>query len=80
MHPNLCNDLKDAADAAEKLGTTGTTLFYCENYTSPLHKDDDSVRGLCAQYRLNAQKEYREYAFIYAEYGFYVVSQANSLW
>ena len=67
---------------AEKLGTLASTLFHCENYTSPLHGDDDEIRGLCAQYFLDPSlpEDLHEYGFIYLKYGFYMVSRTNSLW
>ena len=72
--------LKEATEAGDKLGVFGTTLYSCKNYTSPLHLDDDISPGLCAQFELQAKKFLAEYAFIYADYGIYVVTQPNSLW
>ena len=72
--------LKEATEAGDKLGVLGATLYSCKNYTSPLHLDDDISPGLCAQFQLQAKKILAEYAFIYAEYGIYVVTQPNSLW
>lgn len=76
----MCEELREVAFAAEKLGTVGTTLYICENFTSELHQDKDAVRGLCAQFELIADASLKEYAFIYATYGLYVVSQGNALW
>jgi len=72
--------LQKATKEAEKLGISGATAYLCNNYTSPLHRDDDSSSGLCAQYELQALKKYLEYSFIYADYGLYMVSRYNSLW
>lgn len=80
VHPEMCKDLKEIASETEKLGITGSNLYLCDNFTSALHQDKDAVRGLCAQFELTADSELREYAFIYATYGLYVVSQSNSLW
>lgn len=74
------NALKDATEAGDKLGVFGATLYICKNYTSPLHVDDDISPGICAQYQLQANKDLDEYAFVYADYGIYIVSQSNSLW
>lgn len=49
-------------------------------YTSPLHKDKDATRGLCAQYELCADEELDEYAFVYGDYRIYIISRSNSLW
>lgn len=74
--------LKEATEAGDKLGVSGATLYSCKNYTSPLHLDDDISPGICAQFELQANTDpgLCEYAFIYAEYGIYFVSQPNSLW
>lgn len=77
-HFKLCQALKQITTDTERLGVTGTSLYYCDNFTSPIHRDKDAVRGLCAQYELRA--EAKAYSFIYAEYGIYVVSQSNSFW
>ena len=76
----LFSALKDATEAGDKLGISGATLYRCTNYASPLHCDDDIAPGLCAQYELQARKMDHEYAFIYADYQIYFVSQSNSLW
>ncbi len=72
--------LKEATEAGDKLGVFGATLYRCKNYTSPLHLDNDTSPGLCAQFELQANRILDEYAFIYADYGIYFVSQSNSLW
>jgi len=79
-HPDVVKDLKEISMAADRLGTSGTTQYRCHNYTSPLHKDNDAARGLCAQYELCANEDLDEYAFIYGAYRIYIVSRSNSLW
>ncbi|EDR05371.1 uncharacterized protein LACBIDRAFT_329808 [Laccaria bicolor S238N-H82] len=54
FHHPLYQELKEASAAGDRLGTSGATLYSCNNYTSPLHCDDDATRGLCAQYQLQA--------------------------
>ncbi len=76
----IFQDLQETTSRAEKLGTSGSTVYLCNNYTSPLHRDNDSAHGLCAQYELLALIEFLEYSFIYADYGLYMVSHYNSLW
>ena len=73
-------ELRDSTSTADRLGISGATTYLCNNYTSPLHCDDDASRGLCAQYDLQALPQYCKYSFIYADYGLYMVSRANSLW
>ena len=82
FHRVLCQDWKERTTEAEKLGTLASTLFHCENYTIPLHGDDDEIHGLCAQYFLDPSlpEDLHEYGFIYLKYGFYMVSYTNSLW
>jgi len=70
---------EDSADA-DRLGISGTNTYLCNNYTSPLHCDNDSGTGLCAQYELQALSALDEYSFIHADYGLYMVSRQNSLW
>ena len=77
---SVYDELKKATEAGDKLGVFGATLYICKNYTSPLHLDDDISPGLCAQFELQANQDLHEYAFIYADYGIYFVSQSNSLW
>lgn len=80
LHTSMCQELVKITTDADKLGTMGTSLYLCDGYTSALHQDNDAVRGLCAQIELTADTNLREYGFIYATYGLYVVPQANSLW
>ncbi|EDR07210.1 uncharacterized protein LACBIDRAFT_298859 [Laccaria bicolor S238N-H82] len=80
FHHPLYQELKEASAAGDRLGTSGATLYSCNNYTSPLHCDDDATRGLCAQYQLQAISKFFEYSFIFADYGLYFVSRTGSLW
>lgn len=80
LHMPMCQELIRITTDADKLGTMGTSLYLCDGYTSALHQDKDAVRGLCAQIELQADSSLREYGFIYAAYGLYVVPQENSLW
>ncbi|KDR65700.1 hypothetical protein GALMADRAFT_81605, partial [Galerina marginata CBS 339.88] len=72
--------LDQATTEGDRLGTSGATSYSCNNYTAPLHSDDDIVPGICAQYQLQARKDLKEYAFIYGDYRKYVVARSNSLW
>jgi len=64
---------------ADRLGISGTNTYLCNNYTSPLHCDNNSGTSLCAQYKLQALSALDEYSFIHADYGLYIVSCQNSL-
>ncbi|KDR64965.1 hypothetical protein GALMADRAFT_82467 [Galerina marginata CBS 339.88] len=72
--------LDKASNEGDRLGTSGATTYLCNNYTAPLHKDNDVAPGICAQYQLQARKDLKEYSFIYGDYRKYVVSRSNSLW
>ncbi|PPQ75845.1 hypothetical protein CVT26_001221 [Gymnopilus dilepis] len=80
IHPPAYQKMELEIIDGDKLGISGATTYLCRNYTSPLHRDDDACPGLCAQYQLQAKKKGDEYAFIFADYGIYVVSRSNSLW
>jgi hypothetical protein len=70
---------EDSADA-DRIGISGTNTYLCNNYTSPLHCDNDAGTGLCAQYELQALSALDEYAFTHGDYGVYMVTRRNSLW
>lgn len=70
-------DLQENTSHADHLGISGANTYYCNNYTSPLHCDDDAEAGLCAQFELQAKYGLYEYSFIYADY---FASCSNSLW
>ncbi|KDR65712.1 hypothetical protein GALMADRAFT_148477 [Galerina marginata CBS 339.88] len=72
--------LDKASNEGDRLGTSGATTYHCNNYTAPLHKDNDAVPGICSQYQLQARKDLKEYSFIYGDYRKYVVARTNSLW
>jgi hypothetical protein len=78
--PDVFQSLKEAGSIGERLGGTASTIFYCNNYTAPLHGDRDSTPGLCTQLDLNADHEKYEYAFINMAYRCYFVARANTFW
>jgi hypothetical protein len=78
--PETYKGLKEAGAVGERLGGTAATIYYCGNYTAPLHCDNDACPGLCAQLDLNADSNNDEYGFVNLAYGCYFVSRANSFW
>jgi hypothetical protein len=78
IHFGLCQDLKLVTADTERLGTTGASLYYCDNFTSPIHCDRDAARGFSAQYEVWAEP--KAYSFIYVQSGLYFITQANSFW
>ena len=77
---NIFQDLQEASSSGDRIGTSAVTTYLCNNYTSPIHKDEDAVTGLCAQFQLQAKSILKEYSFIHADYRLYFVSRSNSLW
>ena len=63
-----------------RLGRSGCNVYYCDNYTSPQHTDDDAVSSLCVQLELVAWSAWKEYAFVQSQHGYYFETTANSLW
>lgn len=81
IHKDLITDMKQITSNTDRLGFSGMTLYSCHNYTSPIHRDsNDAVRGICCQLLLDAQVDWKEYSFIYAEYGFFIETATNCLW
>lgn len=76
----IFKDLRETASDGDRIGTSAATTYLCNNYTSPIHKDQDAATGLCAQFGLQAKSALHEYSFIHADYRVYFVSRSNSLW
>jgi hypothetical protein len=75
----IITKLKENSADAYRLGISSTNIYLCNNYTSPLHGDNDAGTGLYAQYKLQALSALDEYAFVYRDYGVYIVMRQNSL-
>ena len=76
----IFHDLQKFSSSGDRIGTSAVTTYLCNNYTSPIHKDEDETTGLCAQFSLQAKSTLHEYSFIHADYRIYFVSRSNSLW
>ncbi|KAH6876303.1 hypothetical protein BKA70DRAFT_1349446 [Coprinopsis sp. MPI-PUGE-AT-0042] len=76
MTPTSVDHIDVLFDHAE--GEPLPPIFYCGNYTAPLHCDDDACPGLCAQLDLHADSNYDEYAFVNLAYSCYFVCRENS--
>ena len=77
---DIFKDLKEVSSSGDRIGTSAATTYLCNNYTSPIHKDQDAATGLCAQFSLQANSALCEYSFVHADYRIYFVSRSNSLW
>ncbi|KAL0565510.1 hypothetical protein V5O48_016514 [Marasmius crinis-equi] len=81
INPQAVQDLKDAGELCESGGLSGVNLYTCDDYTAPLHTDNDAVRGLCGQFVKNVlHPEYEEYGFCNLRYGYYISTRKNMLW
>lgn len=71
-------EIKAVTQEGEIVGRDASSLFYCSNYTAPLHFDDDAGPGLCATSELDAGPH--EYCFLNLAYPFYFGPRAGSVW
>ena len=78
--PKIHEIIREEGSVGERLGGTASTLYYCSNYTAPLHTDRDTTPGLCMQIDLRADHSKREYAFINMAYARYFVARENTFW
>jgi hypothetical protein len=78
--PSVHKDILEAGSVGERLGASASTLFYCRNYTAPLHCDRDECPGLSAQLDLVVDAQQSEYSFINMTCGIYFVARVNSFW
>ncbi|KAH6903664.1 hypothetical protein BKA70DRAFT_1110677, partial [Coprinopsis sp. MPI-PUGE-AT-0042] len=78
--PSVYASLSEAGSVGERLGASASTLFYCGNYTAPLHRDNDECPGLCTQFDLTADTSHYEYSFVNMAYSCYFVARENSFW
>jgi hypothetical protein len=77
---DIFKDLKETSSNGDRIGTSAATTYLCNNYTSPIHKDQDAATGICVQLELQAKSILHEYSFVHADYRVYFVSRSNSLW
>nr|GAT46694.1 predicted protein [Mycena chlorophos] len=79
--PDVVRELRqEYTNAALKLtGRTGMNTFYCSQYTSPMHPDEDGIWSLCCQLFKNTASP-EEYGFAFAKWGFYIITEVNCIW
>jgi hypothetical protein len=80
VSPAVYHELKQLSDLAEtnRLGSTGTNLYYCKNYMSAQHRDNDVSWSLCIQ--LTKQGLSDEFNFSFTEWGVYIVTEPQCIW
>ncbi|KAK1223014.1 hypothetical protein PQX77_014134 [Marasmius sp. AFHP31] len=80
-HADLVKSLKAAGKSCGMEGIGGINSFQCNNYTAPLHSDEDAVPSLCCQLeRYGVKEEYGEYGFCQVDYGYAFATRENTLW
>src|SRR5262245_29483004 len=77
---DLYKQFMKESEVLDSLGRSGCNLYNCYNYAINIPCDDDALPGFCVQLDLTAHKPYKEYAFVYAEYGVYFETRSNMLW
>ncbi|KAJ7679778.1 hypothetical protein B0H17DRAFT_1333965 [Mycena rosella] len=79
--PEVVKDIKrrKKEGGLNNMGRTGMNSFYCWEYASPLHEDDDNAWSICCQLWKSGCKD-DKYNFAYAEWGIYIRTQDNCIW
>ncbi|KIY48023.1 hypothetical protein FISHEDRAFT_44077, partial [Fistulina hepatica ATCC 64428] len=80
VHPEMVRNLRHMTQFTDAVGKSGANLFYCNGYTAPAHEDNDEVHGLCIQLLWLAKREHCEYGFCNAAWGYYIVTEPNTIW
>jgi hypothetical protein len=65
--------------ATDRLGSSGSNLFYCHSYMAPQHVDDDCTPCISVQLDKNKCGE-DDYNFAYTEWGISVITARNVMW
>jgi hypothetical protein len=80
VSPAVAQELKELSAEAEinRLGSTGTNLYYCKNYMSTQHRDNDASWSLCVQ--LTKQGRPDEFNFSFTQWGVYIVTEPQCIW
>ena len=80
ISPSVYQELKQLTAEAEtnRLGSTGTNLYYCNNYMSPQHRDCDATWSLCIQLSKSGYPD--EYNFSFTQWGVYIVTEPRCIW
>jgi hypothetical protein len=81
FHKETIDALQNEAREAQSvhMGSTAASLYYCTDYLSFQHLDDDVGCGICVQLEKRCADE-DGFDFAYTEYGFYIATQANTAW
>ncbi len=81
LDPSLYKRMRSESQYLDKLGRLGATIYDCDSYCACIHSEETDVcPGFCSQIKLNADTRYDEFAFIYLQYGVYIVTESNMIW
>jgi hypothetical protein len=80
ISPSVYRELKQLTADAETnhLGSTGTNLYYCRDYMSPQHRDNDASWSLCIQ--LSKCSHPDEFNFSFTQWGVYIITEPQCIW
>lgn len=78
--PEIVRDIKKDTVSSEmmRLGSTGCNSLYARKYMTSIHPDQDRSKAITAQLLRNTKPD--EYHFIYATWGFLVVTEVGTVW
>ena len=74
------NRKTSATTGLNRLGSGGTNLYYCYNYMSSQHCDEDVTWTISMQLRKEGENQKDEYNFSYTEWGVYLVTEDKCIW
>ncbi|KAJ3722194.1 hypothetical protein C8R42DRAFT_641631 [Lentinula raphanica] len=79
-HSKTVDKLEDWCNECDHMGMTGANIYNCTGYMAPIHRDQDTTRGLCTQVLLSADSSQHEFAFCNIEYKYFIATSTNCLW
>ncbi|KAJ3745205.1 hypothetical protein EV360DRAFT_90124 [Lentinula raphanica] len=79
-HSKIVDKLEDWCNECDHMGMTGANIYNCTGYMAPIHRDQDTTRGLCTQVLLSADSSRHEFGFCNIEYKYFVATTTNCLW
>ena len=84
--PEVVRSIRDLSDEAglRDMGSCGVSSYYCTNYLSQQHMDNDTGWSLCSQLvkslrRAGGNPE-KDFNFAFTKWGLYIETQENCIW